>query len=207
MNILSRKPEIPVFHGLEFEFGQAQGIEFDVEVAQELAERVAQADGGIRNHNHASSFQRVYVEIEGISEPIEVDEERRYGRKIVLPSNVLVDPNPTFARQFQGALDEREHSNRMNIPASIGMFTLMSAIPSGLMAIAFSEKGLTSEEALASVGIGVAISATLFGYPAVQNLYRRIVTDEDNRRIHQAHLNRASRLAAKLELPPVVLAK
>ncbi len=208
MNILHRAPAMPVFYNLEFEFAQTPGVEFDVEVAQEIAERVAQRDGGRYNHSHASSFQRMHVGIEDISEPLETEDEYGYDKNLLLPSSVVDDPNPIFAREVQGALDEREHANRMNIPGTIGMFAVVSAVPGGMAAVMYSEKGLTSEEVLASAGIGVGFTLlAIHGHHAIRNAYRRIVTGENYGRLHKAHLERAVKLARKLELPPVISAK
>jgi hypothetical protein len=199
-----RNPQ-PVFHRLEFEFAPTSDVEFDSEVAGVIAERIAQRDGGRYNHSHASSFQRVYVGIEGMSSTLEAEDERGYSKNLLLPKEVFADPNPIFARGFQRALDEREHDNRMNIPTTIGMFAIVSAIPGATTAAAMSENGLTSDEALLACGIGAGINIfAIGGYHQFRNIYRRVITDAKNTRINEAHIKRAEKLARKLELPPVV---
>lgn len=202
MNTLERNPSQPVFDDLEFEFALTPGVKFNAEVAQELAEQVAQHDGGRRNHSHASSFGKVRVGIEGLSE--DLADEDRDTKNLLLPADALsYDPNTVFARQFQNALDEREHSNRMSIKGEIGLFAMLSAIPAGFSALVLSYDGLTAKEALASAGIGLTFGALLSGYQGSRNIYRRVVTDQGNRRIHETRLERAGRLAGNLALPSV----
>lgn len=196
---------MPVFDSLEFDFALTAGVEFDVEVAKELAEQLAQRDGGRYNHSHANRFQRVHVGLEGLSEPLPDEDELGYSTNLLLPAHATEDPNPVFARHFQQALDERENSNRMNIPATIGVFALTAAIPGGASAAILAEKGLTTKEALISAGLGVGFNVVAVGgFHSVRNIYRRIVTDEGNSRLRQIRVDRAADFAQKLDLPPVI---
>jgi hypothetical protein len=196
----------PIFPNLNFSFAGTPGIVFDPEVALELAEAVAQRDGG--RSNHAGSLVRANVAIAGLSTPRRIDEDAPYTADIILPRDTLssvYDPNAVFAREFQRALDAREHSRRTNIPLTIVGFAIISTLPGGGAAAVMSEKGLATDEALLAVGIGLGSAAlALGGRHFMHNIYRQVATNEAYPNVHKIHLDRAARLAEKLELPPVL---
>lgn len=185
------------------------GLELDTEVAAHIANEVyAKNRPGHAGNNWAvESFRIDPTGRSGNRSPGYDEDSSGY---VV---SVLGDPsyfrrdnyheiNGDFAEATQAAFDIGERRNRMNVKGTFGFMGAV-LVPSAVIEGGIAMTG--DSAAMITAGAMLAVVNGLIDVSAVQNLYRRALTNPKYLTLHGRHLLRAYQIGIDLRLPPMLV--